>query len=187
MKENGITNPYTQIGILSVIGKETGYIPKSEYSYSKTGNNRLRKLFGNRLSKSKYSDDELNNLKKDDREFFNVIYAKTVGNRGGEDGYNYRGRGYNQLTGIENYRTYGKMIGMGDELVDNPDLVNDREIAAKIAIAFFTKGKSASTIPEFNNKEAAAIYFADLNAGGSSRHRQPAIDKSKNFEVIESP
>jgi len=184
MNENGITNPYTQIGILSVIGKETGYIPKSEYSYSTTGNYRLRQLFGSRLSK--YTEEELNTLKKDDRNFFNVIYAKTVGNRGGEDGYNYRGRGFNQLTGIENYRTYGKMIGMGDELVNNPDLVNDREIAAKIAIAFFTKGKSASTIPEFNNKEAAAIYFADLNAGGSSRHRQPALDKSKNFEAIES-
>jgi hypothetical protein len=33
----GITNPYTQIGILAVFGKECGYIPKSEGCYDDTG------------------------------------------------------------------------------------------------------------------------------------------------------
>lgn len=183
MNEAGITDPYAQVGILSVIAKESGFIPKNEHSYSTTSNQRLRKLFGKRLAK--YSDSELNSLKQDDRNFFNVIYAKTVGNQGGDDGYKYRGRGFNQLTGIKNYERYSNLIGMGNKLVENPDLVNDVEVAAKIAIAFFTKGKSPSTFPKFSSKKDAAIYFADINAGGGAgSHRNKAIDNINNFDIV---
>lgn len=183
MNKAGITDPYAQVGILSVIKKESGFIPKSEVSYHKTKAKRLRELFGKRLEK--YSDSELDELKKDDKKFFNVIYAKTVGNQGGDDGYNYRGRGFNQLTGIKNYEKYGNMIGMGNQLVEDPDLVNDPKIAAKIALKFFTKGKSPSEFPKFNTKEEAAIKFADINAGGGvSSHRDSALKASENFDVV---
>ena len=183
MNKEGITDPYAQIGVLSVIKKESGFKPKSEVSYHKTRNGRLRRLFGKRLGK--YSDLELDELKKDAKKFFNVIYANTVGNRGGNDGFNYRGRGFNQLTGIKNYEKYGNMIGMGNKLVEDPDLVNDPKIAAKIALKFFTKGKSASEFPKFQTKEDAAIHFADINAGGgTSSHRDNAIKASENFEVV---
>jgi len=182
MNEAGITNPYTQVGILSVINKECNFKPKSEVSYATTSNSRIRKIFGKRVAG--YSDSELDALKRDQRKFFNVVYAKTVGNQGGEDGFMYRGRGFNQLTGIKNYEKYSRMIGMGDELVKNPDLVNDPEIAAKIAIAFFTKGKSPSTFPNFTDKKEAAEYFADINAGGTvSSHRAHAVAKIDNFDI----
>lgn len=182
MNEAGITNPYTQVGILSVINKECNFKPKSEVSYATTSNSRIRKIFGKRVAG--YSDSELNALKSDMRKFFNVVYAKTVGNQGGDDGFTYRGRGFNQLTGIKNYEKYSRMIGMGDKLVQNPDLVNDPEIAAKIAIAFFTKGKSPSSFPNFTDKKEAAEYFADINAGGgSSSHRANAVAKVDNFDV----
>lgn len=182
MKRNGITNPYTQVGILSVISKESNFRPKGEVSYATTDNSRIRKIFGSRVAK--YSDAELNALKKDPKQFFNVVYAKTVGNQGGDDGWNYRGRGFNQLTGIKNYEKYGRMIGMGNQLVENPELVNDPKIAVKIALAFFTKGKSASSLPNFNNIEDAAKYFADVNSGGGvSSHRDSALAASKKFDV----
>lgn len=182
MNEYGINDPLSQIGILSVINKECNFKPKGEVSYGTTSNDRIRKLFGKRVAN--YSDSELNNLKKNDKEFFNVIYAKTVGNQGGDDGWNYRGRGFNQLTGIKNYEKYGNMIGMGNKLVENPELVNDPEIAAKIAIAFFTKNKSVSSLPKFKDKIEAASYFADVNSGGgASSHREHAIKKAENFDV----
>lgn len=182
MNEFGIKDPYAQIGILSVINKECNFKPKGEVSYANTSNARIRKLFGKRVSK--FNDSQLDNLKKNDKQFFNVIYAKTVGNQGGDDGWNYRGRGFNQLTGIKNYEKYGNMIGMGNKLVENPELVNDPEIAAKIAIAFFTKNKPVSSIPDFKSKEEAAGYFADVNSGGgSSSHRDHAIEKSANFDI----
>ena len=180
MNKVGINNPLAQIGILSVISKESNFIPKSEVSYESTDNSRIRKIFGKRVSN--YSDKELSNLKKDPKKFFNVVYARTVGNEGGNDGYNYRGRGFNQLTGKGNYRKYGKMIGR--DLVSDPDLVNDTKIAAEVAIAFFTKGKSADSFPKFKNKTDAAIYFADVNSGGgASSHRDSAIKASQKFDV----
>jgi putative chitinase len=180
MENKGIKNPYTQIGILSVIGKETNFIPKSEVAYSNTSNSRIRKIFGSRVAK--YSDSQLNALKNNPEKFFNVVYAKTVGNQGGGDGWKYRGRGFNQLTGKKNYEKYGSMTGV--DIVSNPDRLNDPNVASKVALAFFTKGKPASAFPDFDDKVDAAIHFADINAGGgTSSHRQNAIDYSDKFDV----
>ena len=180
MEKSGITDPLTQIGILSVISKESGFKPKSEVSYANTSNSRIKSIFGSRVAK--YSDSELNTLKSDPEKFFNVVYAKTVGNQGGGDGWKYRGRGFNQLTGKKNYEKYGNMIGR--DLVGNPDLVNDPKVAAEIAVAFFTKGKPGSSFPKFNNKVDAASYFADINAGGGvSSHRSNAIAATDKFDV----
>jgi len=182
MKKNGITNPYTQIGILSVVSKESNFRPKGEQSYANTSNSRIRKIFGSRVAK--YSDAELDQLKKNPKDFFNVVYAKTVGNQGGDDGWIYRGRGFNQLTGIKNYEKYGRMAGMGDDLVKNPTLLDDPKISAKVALAFFTKGKSGSSFPNFNNKEDAAKYFADINSGGGvSSHRDSALAAAIKFDA----
>jgi predicted chitinase len=182
MNNAGITNPNAQIGILSVINKESNFKPQGEISYSNTSNDRIRKIFGKRVAK--YSDSELNSLKNNPQKFFNVVYAKTVGNQGGDDGWMYRGRGFNQLTGKKNYENYGNIIGMGDKLVQNPDLVNDPKIASKIAIAFFTKKTSPSAYPNFKDKKDAAIYFADINAGGTSTSaRTKAVEKTSNFDV----
>jgi len=181
MEKNGVKNPYTQIGILSVIAKESGFVPKGEVSYATTSNSRIRKIFNQRVAK--YSDEELSKLKKDQKKFFNVVYSKTVGNQGGDHGWIYRGRGFNQLTGIKNYEKYGYLIGMGKKLVENPELLNEPEIASKIAIKFLLKGKKDKDLPNFDSKEEAAIYFADINAGGSSSHRNEAISASKKFDV----
>lgn len=182
MKKNGINNPYTQIGILSVISKESNFRPKGEQSYANTSNSRIRKIFGSRVAK--YSDAELDRLKQNPKDFFNVVYAKTVGNQGGDDGWTYRGRGFNQLTGIKNYEKYGRMAGLGDDLVKNPMLLDDPKISAKVALAFFTKGKSGSSFPNFNNKEDAAKYFADINSGGGvSSHRSSALAAAKKFDA----
>jgi putative chitinase len=183
MNDFGITDPMAQIGILSVIGKESNYIPKSETSYSNTGISRIRSLFGKRVSN--LSDDEINQLKKDDKKFYNLIYANTVGNgldgTNDDDGYKYRGRGFNQLTGEKNYEKYGNLIGKN--LVGDPEQVNDPKTAAKVAIMFFTKGKKTG-FPKFNTKKDAAEYFADINAGGGvSSHRANAVKYSDKFDI----
>jgi peptidoglycan L-alanyl-D-glutamate endopeptidase CwlK len=41
-----------------------------------------------------------------------------------------------QLTGRANYTQFSKVIGLGDQLVQNPDLASDPDIAAKILAAF---------------------------------------------------
>jgi predicted chitinase len=124
----------------------------------------------------------MDSLKKNPEKFFNVVYAKTVGNQGGGDGWKYRGRGFNQLTGKKNYEKYGNIIGRN--LVGNPDLANDPTVAAEIAVAFFTKGKPGNAFPKFKNKTEAAAHFADINSGGgASRHRADAIAAVDKFDI----
>lgn len=52
------------------------------------------------------------------------------------DGQRYKGRGYIGLTGRQNYKKYGQMIGI--DLVNNPDLASDPEIALAIAAAYWS-------------------------------------------------
>ena len=67
-------------------------------------------------------------------------FRSDIGNGAVGDGAKYKGRGFIQLTGKDNYRTYSKRLGLGDRLLTNPDLANDAEIAADI-LAYFLKDK----------------------------------------------
>jgi len=63
-----------------------------------------------------------------------------LGNQGKPDGDLFKGRGFIQLTGRANYKKYSGIIGMGDELIADPDLANDPAIAAKL-LSVFLKDK----------------------------------------------
>ncbi len=65
---------------------------------------------------------------------------KDLGNLGVPDGTSFKGRGFIQLTGRANYETHGKAIGLGNGLVDDPELANDPTIAARL-LASFLKAK----------------------------------------------
>lgn len=69
-------------------------------------------------------------------------HRSDLGNQGPTDGADFRGRGYIQLTGRTNYKIHGADIGMGNELVTNPGLANQPDIAAKL-LASFLKSKEA--------------------------------------------
>lgn len=60
--------------------------------------------------------------------------AKKLGNTPIKDGdgYLYRGRGDVQITGEDNYRKFGKLLGV--DLINNPDLALDPTTSAKIAV-----------------------------------------------------
>jgi predicted chitinase len=188
MNQVGITNPYTQIGILSVIGKESGFIPQNEFCYDGTSNDRIRDLFGSRVPSN---NNELDKLKSDCEKFFDAVYGPkaqdeigwNTGNDKKGDGYKYRGRGFNQITFKNTYRRIGGYIG--EDLVSDPDRLNDADVAAKAAVAFFTGGKSGSSLPDFTNTSDAINYFVDKNAGGhaGSETRGNAFTVSKDFKV----
>ncbi len=66
-----------------------------------------------------------------------------LGNQGPPDGERFKGRGFVQLTGRANYRQHGAAIGLGTQLVDNPDLANDPEIAARLLASFLKSRETA--------------------------------------------
>lgn len=84
--------------------------------------------------------------KADQRGIANLAYGTRNGNEGGEDGWNYRGRGLIQLTGKGTYGDVGKIMkvfGMDKEgfecdLVNNRDLVaSNLELAVVASMAYF--------------------------------------------------
>ncbi len=60
---------------------------------------------------------------------------RDLGNRGPSDGADYRGRGFIQLTGRDNYLHYGKLVGVPN-LADTPGQANDPTVAAALLAAF---------------------------------------------------
>lgn len=63
-------------------------------------------------------------------------FRSDIGNGKKGDGERFRGRGYVQLTGKDNYKRYGEAIGLATDLVKQPDLACDPKIAGALLAAF---------------------------------------------------
>jgi len=66
-----------------------------------------------------------------------MSYQGRMGNVNPGDGYRYRGRGFIQLTGRNNYRAAARDLGL--PLEEKPELVENPGIAAKTAVWYWTK------------------------------------------------
>lgn len=129
----GLTNKFLRAGILAVCSKESGFKMFAEISYRNTPNERIYQIFGY----ERFKGYDLSVIKKNDKEFFDLVYnRKDLGN-GPFDGYKFRGRGFNQITGRYNYTETGKAIGV--DLANNPDLLDQPPIAAKALASFFRR------------------------------------------------
>ena len=133
LAEKGFTNKYVISGVLAVVSKESNFLPKSEASYSGTSNIRIKEIFSRTRG---LSDSELNRIKSNDELFFNLVYDNKIGN-GKDEGYKYRGRGLNQLTGKANYENNNKYTST--DILKNPEKVNDIKVATDVLIGYFTR------------------------------------------------
>lgn len=68
------------------------------------------------------------------------VYGNRMGNgnEGTKDGYKFRGRGFLQLTGKNNYSDFSRFIG--EDCITNPDLVSTRYPLASAAYFFNSNG-----------------------------------------------
>ena len=139
----GITDKDKQAAILGSIEAESNFTPQTEPLYKFTAKN-LYDLYGPKQSKNKVRfktlQDAQNVVDKGEQEVGEVIYGGRMGNKAAGEGYKYRGRGYIQLTGKNNYADMSKKLGI--DLVNNPDLANDPTIAYKIAIEYIKDKKN---------------------------------------------
>jgi putative chitinase len=151
----GISDPTAQANILAQIKGETGdFKAKSEnLNYSA---DTLMKLFPNKV-KSRAEAESI--AAQGPEAVGNLIYGGRMGNSANE-GYAYRGRGLIGLTGKDNYAKFGKLIGMGDALVKNPDLANDPEVAKRILVAYFQEAKKHGTNLNDIKSVGSAVGYA---------------------------
>jgi putative chitinase len=174
MEQGGITNNYAQAGILAVISKETNFSSSwlEERSYRGTSASQIRNIFGSRVSH--LSDSQIDQLKQDDVAFFNTVYGGRYGNAQNE-GYKYRGRGFNQITFKGNYALVSDYSGI--DLVSHPEKLKDPKIASRASVAYFNdafKNKwtsahaqhyNAKNINDFKSLDDAVLAMYHANAG----------------------
>lgn len=69
----------------------------------------------------------------------NRVYAERMGNGNEQsgDGWNFRGRGPIGLTGKDNYKLFGKLLGV--DLFSNPENANSHDYAFRIAAHFWLR------------------------------------------------
>jgi predicted chitinase len=77
--------------------------------------------------------------------------ARILGNKVKGDGERYKGRGFIQLTGRDNYTRAGKALGL--PLEANPDLAAQPENAARIAV-WYWQNRVAPKVQDFSNTKA---------------------------------
>ena len=174
--KKNITNNFTIASILAVCSKESGFNLTHENSYANTDNSRIRSIFGKYLSA--LTDPQLTDLKQNDIAFFNKVYGGRYGNAANE-GYKYRGRGFNQITFKDNYKAVGQ--GISIDLVNNPDLLNLPENAALAMVQYFKNNfkqipssivqteTHTSDINGFKNLDDSLIGIYHANAGWNKK------------------
>jgi len=112
---------------------ETGYLTLrvENLNYSAA---RLREIFPNYF----HTEELAREYERQPERIANRVYADRLGNGPPEsgEGWRYRGRGFFQLTGKDNYRRYGEVAGV--DLVNDPELIErDLKKSIQVAAAYF--------------------------------------------------
>jgi len=95
----------------------------------------------------------------------NKVYANRMGNgpESSGDGWKFRGRGFLQLTGHDNYKALSQYINRPD-IMDNPDLVAG-ELAIESALWFFDRNKLWGICDQGINDAAILALTKRINGG----------------------
>jgi putative chitinase len=101
--------------------------------------------------------------------------AKVLGNKQVGDGAKYKGRGYIQLTGRDNYKKAGAALGL--PLEKHPEMVEKPEVAAKVAV-WYWKNRVAPKVDSFKDTKAVT---KTINPG--LKHLDQRKEKQDAFYV----
>ncbi len=92
----------------------------------------------------------------------NLIYGNRMGNVNPGDGYRFRGRGFIQLTGRDNYTASSKRLGV--DLIGNPDLVSSPEYAALTAADYWANA-GCNEMSDPDSEAAVKAVTRRINGG----------------------
>jgi len=133
----GITNLERQAAFFAEVGYESNGLLRLDESFAYTPA-RLMTVFPFRFTTMEKATDY---VARGPKAIANLVYAMRLGN-GPEksgDGWRFRGRGFVQLTGRNNYAEFAGALSL--PLVMNPDLAAEPANAARIAARFWkTRG-----------------------------------------------
>jgi putative chitinase len=126
MNSFNILDTLERAHFLAQMAQESGNYTQTKENLRYTTIEQLDRIFGTKLPQNDLAS-YLNNAEK----LGNKVYANKNGNGdvASGDGYRYRGRGYIQLTGKNNYIAFNNYLrskGIQDDVVADPDLVSTK-------------------------------------------------------------
>lgn len=129
----GILTPTQQAAFIAQCGHESGHFKILEENLNYAAD-RLMKIWPKRFPTLESAQPYHRNPRK----IANKVYANRMGNRdeASDDGWRFRGSGYLQLTGHDNFYHAGKALGV--DFVMQPDLVRTPKYAAETAGWFWS-------------------------------------------------
>lgn len=153
-----ITNPLRLAHFMSQIAHESGDFKfvTENLNYSKES---LLKVFPKYFNASNVDAYARNPEKIGSR-----VYANRMGNgdETSKEGFKFRGRGFLQLTGKDNYSAFSKFIG--EDCVSNPDLVATK-YPMDSAIWFFDKNKLWDICDKGSTPDIVTLVTKRVNGG----------------------
>ena len=110
----------------------------------------------------------------------NKVYANRMGNgdEASGDGFNFRGRGYIQLTGKNNYKAFSDFIG--EDCVANPDLIATKYPLASAAF-FFNNNNLWSICDKGDTSDVVLAVTKRVNGGTNG-----LAERQSNFDLYNS-
>ena len=135
LSESGIDTPLRLAHFFCQIHHESNLKPISENLNYSAG--ALRTIFKNYFK----TEEKATSYARKPKKIANLVYANRMGNgdeQSGE-GWKYRGRGFIQLTGRDNYTALSKAKGI--DYINNPDLLLN-EADAMIAALWFWNSRN---------------------------------------------
>ena len=159
MEKFGISNPTRLAHFLSQVAHESGNFKfvNENLNYGAKG---LLGIF------KKYFPTEALALayERKPEKIANKVYASRMGNgdEASGEGYKFRGRGYIQLTGKDNYKAFSDFIG--EDCVANPDLVATKYPLTSAAF-FFHKNKLWDICDKGHSHDVVTAVTKRVNGG----------------------
>lgn len=177
MIKAGIDTPLRICHFLAQMAHESaGFtILQENLNYSADG---LARIWPRRYAKDGKPNELALRLHRNPQGIANHTYANRMGNGdpASGDGWKYRGRGFVQITGKENYNVYSQSIFGDNRLLENPDLASDISVAAKIACAFWTRNK----LNDLADKDDVVGITRRINGATIGiEHRKELLNKAK--------
>lgn len=134
-KEAGITDPEELAALMATTAHESGNFRHTSENLNYSAAT-LMKLWPKRFPTRDKAAAVANG---GPQSVANEVYGGRMGNNSNGDGWKYRGRGFIQLTGKSNYQAFAKATGI--DVVNNPDLLSNPDMAAKSALHFWSTRK----------------------------------------------
>ncbi len=106
-----------------------------------------------------------NAYQRNPQKIANKVYANRManGDEASGDGYKFRGRGYIQLTGKDNYTQFGKAIG--ENITSNPDVVSGKY--ALLSAAWFWSKNGLNKLADGGASDAVVTSITKRVNGGT--------------------